>query len=266
MKRTAILMSVLAGIILFSGTVFAAVDTARVISFEGDVQVFPQAAARPVSLEREMLLAEGTRVVTGGASFLELALNSDASNRVRIDGNTECVIKIDSMTGIELIDGKIFTFLKDMDRQDTFIVRTPSAVCGARGTGWVTEHGDDTTIALVFDDRIFTQGINPDGSVMERRFWTEQGFARKIRKHSQPGRPQRVRRDRVNQLRGIMGVPRGVTGDREKRSDKQTQNRERRIDRTEGRRDRRRIDKLIEEKSKKTESCGPSGNGYSIDE
>ena len=70
--------------------------------------------------------------------------------------------------------------LKDLPKGSEFKVRTPCAVCGARGTGWLIKTTDKFTEILVFENKVFLQGFNPDGSIRDGDFWTERGFKRTI--------------------------------------------------------------------------------------
>lgn len=262
MKRTLIAGTAFAILLSVCGLSHAVVDRCTVISVKGRAQVTMPGDVARRDVEEGMPLPEGARLLTGESSYIELALNADASNRALVGENADCVIKIDSMTGIELIDGKIFTALNDMDRRDTFIVRTPSAVCGARGTGWVTEVLGDSTLAVSFDGRVFARGINPDGSVMDEKYWIKRGFARRIERFSAPGSLQRVRRGRINQLRGMMGMPPQDPDDRYDRGRRGTRDREKGIRGREDRRDRRRLRDLRD--GKNDQKNGYNGGGEDI--
>ncbi len=177
------------------------IESPVIISYAGDVKVFPSGKTDAILCKPGMVINEGTVIVTGEESYLEIAFDKGKKNIVKIKENSEVVIKLDGSEKIELIDGKVFAFLKEIKKGETFRIKTPSAVCGARGTGWMTYHSGLFTEVAVFDSSVFVRGLNKDGSVMEEEFWVETGFERKTERFKSPGEVKKVSKERLKEMK-----------------------------------------------------------------
>jgi hypothetical protein len=85
-------------------------------------------------------------------------------------------------------------------------VRTPCGVCGARGTGWRTIVSGGMMNVAVFQNRVFSRGVNKDGSVMEDDFWIGEGFMRNINRFKKPGELMPVPPDELEAMRKKFGL------------------------------------------------------------
>ncbi len=166
--------------------VYAASRSVKVISYAGDVKIIPPKKREPVQCRLGMSLSSGTKVITANDSYLAVAFDSKKKNIVKIKENSYVIIKLSREDKIELVDGQIMLLLESIKKGESFRVRTPSAVCGARGTGWrTTIDGEATTIA-VFDGEVFARGIDKNGLLMDDEYWTKWGYKRTIKKYESP--------------------------------------------------------------------------------
>lgn len=186
------------GVLLFAHASFA--QEVKVLSVEGSVEVTPEVTMRPEKPKVDMLLGEGTKIVTKGKSSIELSFNEDATNVVKVSENSHVVIKLDGEDKIELIDGELYALLKDLGKGETFQVRTPSAVCGARGTGWQMSTDGMVTNVSTFENKVFVQGIKKDGTLMDKKYWVKKGYERRIEKFDKPGRTERIPKERMEKM------------------------------------------------------------------
>jgi hypothetical protein len=173
----------------------------KVISFAGDVKIMLPDRTGSAECREGMSLKKGTRVMTGRESFLRIGFDRREDNIVVIESGSDVIIKLDGDEKIELVSGEIFALLNGLKRGETFRVRTPCAVCGARGTGWKTSTGNNTTEVTVFDDRTFVRGVNKDGSAMEEEVWVYEGFMRKINKFQKPGKMEKIPDEMLSKLK-----------------------------------------------------------------
>lgn len=197
-------LSIILGLILLAGSSFA--TEVKVISIEGEVEVTSQQTMKPKKPKVDMLLAEGTKVVTKEDSSIELAFNADSTNVVKVSENSHVVLKLDGDEKIELIDGELYAVLKNLKKGETFQVRTPCAVCGARGTGWQMSTDKKFTNVSTFENKVFLQGINPDGTVMKKKYWVKKGYERKVEKFKNPGRTEKISKERMEKLKDMVKV------------------------------------------------------------
>ncbi|MGB2599056.1 MAG: FecR domain-containing protein [Candidatus Omnitrophota bacterium] len=175
--------------------------TVMVVSYAGDVKITPAGSARAVACKPEMILGAGDHIKTGAESYLEVAFERAKDNVVRIEEKSDVIMKLTDEERIELINGEVFAVLSKLERGEEFKIKTPTAVCGARGTGWNTKTDGKVTDVSVFDKRVFVRGIKPDGSVMEKKFWVRKGFERRIKKFEKPERMQKISKRRIEKMK-----------------------------------------------------------------
>jgi polyhydroxyalkanoate synthesis regulator phasin len=236
---------------LISSIALCSIESPVVISYAGDVQIFPIGNTIPILCKPGMFIDQGTLIKTGEESYVEIAFDKSKKNFVKIIDNSDVVLKLDGPEKIELIDGKIFTFLKEVEKGQSFRVRTPSAVCGARGTGWMTEHTGAFTEVAVFDSKVFVRGLKEDGSVMEEELWVETGFKRKIERFSSPGKTKKVSKERLQEMKNEFVSDEQIREEIAKKLQNLTKKAEKKQERIEGIIERKledRLDKIKEEK------------------
>lgn len=189
---------------------FAFADKVSVIACSGDVRV-DEALCSP-----GMKVEEGSRIVTGSGSYADIAFDNAKRNVVNVKENTEVVMLLSGDNKIELVSGEVFASLKSLGKSTSFIVKTPSASCGARGTGWITKATAKATDVSVADGKVFVRGVKKDGTPMDKTFWVGKGFERKVEKFKEPGKKMKMSREKFNRLRNNFKTP--FTGKRTQKS------------------------------------------------
>lgn len=197
-------------IVLFSGVFPAAQameESIDVISLAGDVKVIPPGQTKGEPCMPGMRLKEGTQVVTGMESFVEIALDDSKMNLLKIKENSRVAIKLEGPDKIELVDGEIFTLLQNLEPGEVFRVRTPCATCGARGTGWRTATTGKATEVSVFEDQVFVRGIKKDGTAMEDQYTVKAGYETKIKKFDKPQKMRKISSRRLAKMKNEIKRP-----------------------------------------------------------
>lgn len=198
-------------VVLFLGSfAFASDEKVAVIKYAGDAKVVPAGKTEPLQCRPKMLLEKGSKIITGEEAYVELAFDNNQDNIVRVGENSEVIVKIEGPDKIELIDGKVFSNLQNLKDGKTFRVRTPEAVCGARGTAWETETNSGVTNIAVLRDNVFVRGVNKDGSVMEEEKWISEKFELSVEKYHQPGDPEGIPNgefSRMEKKYGLLTAP-----------------------------------------------------------
>jgi len=247
----------------FSSAFAAGVVT--VISFAGDVDVRPKGATASVTCTPDMVIKEGTRIVTGDESYVEIAFNKLKNNIAKVEANSDVIIKLDGEDKIELLNGELVTVLKGLKKGETFRVRTPDAVCGARGTAWKIIASGDITVVAPFDSKVFIRGLNKDGSPKEKVFWVKEGFMRKIKRFQDPGGAFRMPKDELAALRKEFGMDKkGSGGAKKEKFMGMQENRkkfEERVESIQNKKDNKKLDEIREKKEK---TCPNETRGTSI--
>ncbi len=206
MKRTFILL--LCAVFLCMSCVVAAASEEEVVvvSTAGKARVTPAGKNKPVDCKEGMYLASGARITTESGAHVRLAFDDLQQNIVKISENSDVVLKLANGEKIELIDGQVYALLRNMEKGETFRVRTPCAVCGARGTGWRTKTDGETSEVAVFDDQVFVRGLNRDGSAMEKFSWVKKGYKVKINKFEKPGKKERLSDGEISGMEKEVGL------------------------------------------------------------
>ncbi len=175
-----------------SPVLYAAQETVSVVSFEGDVKVLAPGEKEAVSPKKDMVLEKGTKITTGKGGYLEMTFDESGDNILKVEEETEVVIKIDGVDKVELVNGELFALIQNLGEGEEFRVKTPCATCGARGTAWKTMTDGQTTDVSVVDDKVFVRGFNKDGTVSDKVFWVNKGYRRSIKKFRAPGEMKKI--------------------------------------------------------------------------
>lgn len=221
----------------------------QVASLEGNAEVIRPSDTEPVKCEKGMLLPEGTRVSTGADSRVELTFGEERPGRAIIEAGSEVVIKIEGYDRIELIEGAVFTHIEKLEKGETFQVETPGAVCGARGTAWLTALDGQDTLIEVLQSKIFIKGVDRKGDPKDEDIIVEEGFRVDVRRFSPPGRPVRIDPDRLSQLRRRYGVEPGARA-KMKKERKLFEARRQRMEGLRDKKSRERIEDVRDKKEK----------------
>lgn len=148
--------------LFFPCTVFAQV--AKIVDFGGKVMVKLDASGGWNKARLNMILNKDAEVETRENAYCTLAFDEEQKNIVTLKQNSR--IKIDSIKPgvLYLPQGRVFSLIKNLAKNEKFQVRTPTAIAGARGTGWVTQYDGTCSSEKCFDDVIFIQGLDAQGN------------------------------------------------------------------------------------------------------
>ncbi|MFH1790888.1 MAG: FecR family protein [Candidatus Omnitrophota bacterium] len=192
-------------VLLLSGSgaqnVFAqSVNAAEIIHVAGDVTVKSVAAKAWAAAEVGMQVKEGDTIRTGPASKAELAFGKDLRNIISVFPNSQLTVSAFQPGLVHLTEGRVFTLIGRIEKGSTFEVRTPTAVAGARGTGWETaiQRKEAQTTVKGFERKIYVAGLDENGNLIGRKNITA-GFKSVIRKHKSPGAARRLDRAETRQ-------------------------------------------------------------------
>jgi hypothetical protein len=137
----------------------------EIISMSGSVEVKRTGSSDYLAAEEGMLLSAGDTVKAGPGSSAELGFDESDRNIVRLEENTTSVVLLKDSEKIELLQGEVFSMIRELPPGSSFEVRTPTAVAGARGTEWVTRYSGEETDVEAYDDVPFVKSIDKSGQV-----------------------------------------------------------------------------------------------------
>jgi len=162
MKRSFLLFLMFA-CFLFPAVVFA--QTARIIGARGNVQVKKSAQLEWQKAKIDMMLEKNSQVQTQARSSCTITFDEGFKKIITIQENTEITLESVMPGNVFLPKGRVFTLIENLGPEEKFQVRTPTAIAGARGTGWLTGHQNGNTTANCFENTIFVAGLSPSGDV-----------------------------------------------------------------------------------------------------
>jgi len=159
-----------------AGAASAYDDKAEIISLAGEVSVLPSGKSEWIKAGVGMVLRRGDEIKTGSGSSCDIAFDKEGDNVVSVLMDSDVAILLDKNEKIELVNASIYAKVKSLPSGSTFEVRSPTAVCGARGTGFGVKGDQDSTEATAYQKGIFAR----NNSGEEKNIG--EGFMRKVDK------------------------------------------------------------------------------------
>jgi len=185
--EASITVLILAVVLLAPAAAFAEDEIVSVFSVRGDVKVVQKDANQGVKCEKEMILHAGDWIKTGTDSSVTVAFDKEASNVITIEEKSLVVLRLDGYFKVQLLRGEILAILENVSRDEKFRVLTPSVVTESLNSGWGATSDGAYTNVVVFDNKVFVCGINPEGEIENKKYWIEEGEQRKTLMFKDPG-------------------------------------------------------------------------------
>jgi len=143
-------------------------------------------------LKAGMNLLSGDSIKTRSGSEVEIGFGGKKENIIHIEPNTHVVIKLKGSEKIELIDGEVFSLVKKLSSGSAFEIRTPTAICGARGTGWGTNANKERTVVSAYENKSYARGFKKDGSLMEEEVVIQEGYQTIVKLFEKPSKLMKI--------------------------------------------------------------------------
>jgi hypothetical protein len=144
---------------------FAFAQVAKIIDIKGDVTIKKDAKSNWQKAKLDILLNKDSQVKTGTKSECTIAFDEELMNVLTIKEKTTVTLESIMPGRVYLPAGRVFALIDNLAKAEEFQVRTPTAIAGARGTGWSTSSGSSGSSVSSFDDTVYVQGLDPNGNV-----------------------------------------------------------------------------------------------------
>lgn len=131
-------------------------------------------------------LYSGNSIKTYRNASVEIAFDSRKNNVVSVNPDSHVVLKLKGKEKIELIDGEVFLLVRKLSRGSRFEIRTPTAVCGVRGTGSGAQTNGANTKISAYEHDSYAKGLNPDGSPKDDETKVPEGSQTNVEKGGGP--------------------------------------------------------------------------------
>lgn len=191
-----------------------AVRTAKVLLVQGDVKVQKSGKTEWDTAKPGLALADGDTIKTFKSSAIEISFDKDNKNLVRLEENSTAILRGKALNRIELPEGRIRSLVKNLKKESSFDIKTPTVVAGARGSGWDVIATGKRDNVKAFEDEIFVQSYDQQGKLIKEIFVRE-GWEVLIDRFQSPGELVELsNRDRNdwNSWRDDLGGRLGSTG------------------------------------------------------
>lgn len=170
MKRFLAILVLFAGAIFLCQTLAQAesvkvkADEAVIIFIEGDVKVKAAEDNMWIDAAVDMVLSQGYNLKTGPDSWAELGFGEKYKNVIKIKESTTVELIELGPVKVSLLKGEIRSLVEKLGRNTTFEIRTPTAVCGARGTGWDTATDGTEVIVDAYENEVYFYPLTEGGA------------------------------------------------------------------------------------------------------
>ena len=186
MKKILISLVCIAFLNLSISSALADNEDAKIIYLKGQVKLQRAKTINWIVAKEGMVIKKGDRIKTLKFSAVEIALDKEAKNVIRIEQNSEFLLEEIKPERTKLFKGKIFALLEALESGSSFEVHTPTAVCGVAGSGIFVDTDGNKTTAGCNEDEAYAKGIKEDGSLTPERIIKE-GYKCIIEKFRVPG-------------------------------------------------------------------------------
>lgn len=162
---------ILAGIffLCFAFPVSSMAGEAHIILVQGNVEMKLPHTDQWQKADLNVVVSQGTELKTNEGGTCTLSFNSSNSRIVKVDDKTQVKVSEFQGDGVFLTQGRVFALIKDKSNKQPFEVRTPTAVAGARGTGWITEQDNLKTKVSCLDDVVYVAQVDQQGNIGEHQ-------------------------------------------------------------------------------------------------
>ena len=136
-----------------------------VYNASGDANVLLPGDQTWQEAKKGMTLNSGSGIKTGDNSHVNLAFNTTKTNIVTIRSNSHVVAQLKANGQLTLIDGTLFSSIQNLAEGSSFVIQTPLAVCGVRGTKYTVSYDSENalTAVAVLQNSVILQSIKePD--------------------------------------------------------------------------------------------------------
>jgi hypothetical protein len=188
---------------------------AAVIRSGGSVSVDAAATGNWKDPYVGMKLKTDSVIKTDAGAFLEIVFDAEGLNVLRIKENTQITVK---RAQVELAKGSVVANFPNLAPGTSFSVRTPTAVCGIRGSAMGVDFLNDMTVVMAFEDKVYVKGIDASGNIIEKEVVIPEGWKTQVLQNGNTQPPAELSENEllifnawVGQITGT--TPGGGTGD-----------------------------------------------------
>lgn len=176
MKKVLTLTMILCLVLGIAGISYASVDSiyeVAVIDISGDVKVDTKADGTWITPWVGMKLMQKAIIKTGADSSIDIVFDAEGLNVLKIKENSRLTVQEAS---VDLPDGSVLANFGNLTAGSSFVVKTPTAACGIRGSGMGVEVFNNITSVQAYSHSVYVQGIDAQGNPIGKSVTIPEGW------------------------------------------------------------------------------------------
>jgi hypothetical protein len=152
--------------LLWAGSL-AFAQEATIIEIKGKVFVKRHDYEKWTEAKLNMALSTEASIETKGNGTCTIAFDEKKHTILTVKPKTTVRLERILPGNVFLSKGRVFSLIKSGSSDKKFEVKTPTAIAGARGTGWETEFQNGETLISCFDDTVYVASLNEEGNITD---------------------------------------------------------------------------------------------------
>lgn len=137
----------------------------EVMTIEGEA-LYGSSLEQVKPMHEEDLIPPGYTIVVKKDSYVDIALDPNWENIIRITGPATAIIRSIFPTDIRLEYGSIYSRLPSLPMHSTHEIQTPLAVAAVRGSEYLVEHTTETEVFNFSASPVFVFGTTAEGNLL----------------------------------------------------------------------------------------------------
>lgn len=213
MKKMLLLSLVALLVLGVTGVSYASVDRyyeSAVVDMQGDVKVDTKGDGTWVTPWIGMKLMKGAKIKTGAGSWVDIVYDAEGLNILRIKEKTEMTVQA---AQADLARGEVFGTFANLGGGSKFVVKTPTAACGIRGSIFGVGFDDMTQVTSVvaLEHSVFVTGLDAQGNEVTKEVAIPQGFKSQVKAGNPPAAPTELSANEIAVYDAIVAAIAGDT-------------------------------------------------------
>lgn len=144
-------------------------------------------------MESSAVLEKGDTIETGRDSTVSVVIGPNTEKTIRVGEKTRVEFQGINPTELNVPQGKLLVALKKLEPKSSFTVKTPTAICGAKGTAWFEEVTPDMTRVCVFENAVLGREVNAKGEPKSGKHMVETGTQRIFERNKPVSGPEPIK-------------------------------------------------------------------------
>ncbi len=168
-------------------------QTNKTFVVEGDVKIKKAiSAAGWQKMEPSTILEKGDIVETAEGSTVDIIIGKNTDKAVKMEEKSYVEFQGINPTYLNFSRGKILAAIKKLEPKSSFVVKTPTSICGVRGTGWSEKASENETRICVFESEVFMREVDANGKPKIKKHTAREGSAITLLKNKPISKAQKI--------------------------------------------------------------------------